>query len=125
MPDPISAMEGAEDAEAAEAALLLSMRGIGIRQLVDGKTEAYPLPGSQRLFRLIRLFRDRNGGLWIGTTDQGLLHVHQGRTDQFARSDGLSGDFVKASLRIVKAIFGSSPAMASTDSATSPPQRFP
>jgi ligand-binding sensor domain-containing protein len=89
MPDPISAMEGADDA------LLLSMRGTGIRQLVDGKAEAYPLPGSQQLFRPIRLFRDRNGGLWIGTVDQGLLHVHQGMTDQFARSDGLSGDFVQ------------------------------
>jgi ligand-binding sensor domain-containing protein len=26
----------------------------------------------------------------------GLLHVHQGRTDLFARSDGLSGDFIQA-----------------------------
>jgi ligand-binding sensor domain-containing protein len=82
-------MEGADDV------LLLSMRGTGIRQLVDGKAEAYTLPGSQRLFRPIRLFRDRDGGLWIGTIDQGLLHVHQGRIDQFARSDGLSGDFVE------------------------------
>jgi transcriptional regulator with GAF, ATPase, and Fis domain len=82
-------MEGAGDV------LLLSMRGTGIRQLVDGNAEAYTLPGSQRLFRPIRLFRDRDGGLWIGTIDQGLLHVHQGRTDQFTRSDGLSGDFVQ------------------------------
>jgi ligand-binding sensor domain-containing protein len=87
--DPISAMEGAGDA------LLLSTRG-GIRQLVDGKVEAYPLPGIQRLVRPIRLFRDRDGGLWIGTIDQGLLHVHQGRTDQFARTDGLTGDFVQS-----------------------------
>jgi signal transduction histidine kinase/ligand-binding sensor domain-containing protein len=87
--DPISAMEGAGDA------LLLSTRG-GIKQLVDGKAEAYPLPGIQRLVRPIRLFRDRDSGLWIGTIDQGLLHVHQGRTDQFARPDGLSGDFVQS-----------------------------
>ena len=66
-----------------------------VRQLVDGKAEAYPLPGIRRLFRPIRLLRDRDGGLWIATTDQGLLHVHQGRTDQFARSDGLSDDFVQ------------------------------
>ena len=30
--------------------------------------------------------------LWIGTRTGGSLHVHQGRTDLFARSDGLSGD---------------------------------
>ena len=29
-------------------------------------------------------------------TDRGLLHVHQGRTDVFAQSDGLSGDFVQS-----------------------------
>jgi len=40
------------------------------------------------------MHRDRNGGLWIGTTDRGLLHVHQGRTDVFAQSDGLSGDYI-------------------------------
>ena len=28
--------------------------------------------------------------------DRGLLHVHQGRTDLFAQSDGLSGDFISA-----------------------------
>ena len=79
--------------EGDNGALLIAMRG-GIRQLVDGKAEAYPLPGVGRQFSPNRLLRDRNGGLWIGTNDQGLLHVHQGRTDLFARSDGLSGDFV-------------------------------
>src|SRR6478672_5748367 len=38
---------------------------------------------------------DRHGGLWIGTSDRGLLHVHQGKTDLFARSDGLSDDYVQ------------------------------
>src|SRR5262249_10553805 len=37
------------------------------------------------------LFRDRDGGLWIGTRDHGLLHVHQGRSDVFSLPDGLSG----------------------------------
>jgi len=40
------------------------------------------------------LVRDRDGGLWIGTSRGGLLHVHQGRTDVFSPSDGLSGDDV-------------------------------
>ena len=63
----------------------------GIRQLVDGKAEAYPLPAGRQL-KVTCLFRDRNGGLWIGTQDRGLLHVHQGRTDVFTQSDGLSAD---------------------------------
>jgi signal transduction histidine kinase/ligand-binding sensor domain-containing protein len=71
---------------------LIAMNG-GIRQLVDGKTEAYPLPVAGRQLPT-RLLRDRNGGLWIGTADRGLMHVHGGKTDVFARSDGLSGDFV-------------------------------
>ena len=36
--------------------------------------------------------RDRDGGLWIGTHQRGLTHVHDGRTDVFTKSDGLSGD---------------------------------
>ena len=83
--------------EGDNGALLIAMRG-GIRQLVDGKAEAYPLPGVGRQFTPVRLLRDRDGGLWIGTTDRGLLHVHQGRTDVFAQSDGLSGDFIATSL---------------------------
>ena len=80
--------------EGDHGALLMSVQ-TGIRQFVDGKVEAYPLPGAPRQFKPGRLLRDRNGGLWIGTFDRGLLHVHAGRTDLFARSDGLSGDFVE------------------------------
>jgi signal transduction histidine kinase/streptogramin lyase len=40
------------------------------------------------------LLRDRQGALWIGTQDQGLYHVHDGRTDRFSRGDGLSGDTI-------------------------------
>jgi signal transduction histidine kinase/ligand-binding sensor domain-containing protein len=89
MPDHVRALHEGND-----GALLIVMRS-GIRQLVDGKAGAYPLPGGGRPLQPIRLLRDRNGGLWIGTTDQGLVHVHQGRADLFARSDGLSGDFIQ------------------------------
>src|SRR5262249_37247840 len=65
----------------------------GIRELVDGKAEAYPLPVDREIIPY-RWIRDRDGGLWIGTNGQGLLHVHQGRADIFASVDGLSGDSV-------------------------------
>ena len=73
--------------------LLIAMSG-GIRQLVAGKIEAWPLPGIGRQFTPVRLLRDRDGGLWIGTVNLGLLHAHQGRTDLFTRADGLSGEGV-------------------------------
>src|SRR5208283_673729 len=76
--------------EADEGALMIAMRG-GIRRLVDGKSEAYPLSAGEQPSHL---FRDRDGGMWIGTLDRGLVHVHQGRTDRFALSDGLSGNIV-------------------------------
>ena len=40
------------------------------------------------------MLRDRDGGLWIGTEDRGLLHLHQGRADVFTQADGLSGNYV-------------------------------
>jgi signal transduction histidine kinase/ligand-binding sensor domain-containing protein len=40
------------------------------------------------------LLSDRDGRLWIGTTGEGLLHLHQGRVDRFTHADGLSGDIV-------------------------------
>jgi signal transduction histidine kinase/streptogramin lyase len=86
MPGPQPGISGLIETD--KGALLIAMRG-GIRRFVDGKSEAYPLSAGEQPSRLLR---DRNGGLWIGTMDRGLLHVHQGRTDLFAKSDGLSGN---------------------------------
>src|SRR5882757_2389626 len=84
-------------AEGDDGALLIGTRG-GIKRLVDGKIEAHPLPGPVPEFQAHRLLRDRDGGLWIGTSDKGVVHVHEGRTDVFARHEGLSGDDVSAFL---------------------------
>ena len=64
----------------------------GIKRVVGGRTEPYPLPGSGRKLGIDKLFRDSAGSLWIGTTSQGLAHVHQGKTDFFSAANGLSGD---------------------------------
>jgi len=77
-------------------ALLISTKG-GIRQLVKGKVEVYPLTGSRMQSRPQGMLRDRDGGLWIGT-DTGIVHVHQGRMDVFAQVDGLSGDAINTFL---------------------------
>jgi Predicted periplasmic ligand-binding sensor domain len=46
-----------------------------------------------------QVLRDRDGGVWVATPDRGLIHVHQGRTDVFSETDGLSGDTVTALLQ--------------------------
>jgi len=86
-PDGIQAF-----AEDTDGALLVGWNG-GIYRFVDGKTEAYSLRSISGRFRA-RMLRDRNGGLWIGTQDRGLIHVHEGRTDVLSPNDGLSGEDV-------------------------------
>ena len=74
-------------AEDTDGTLLVGWKG-GIYRFVDGKTEPYSLRSASQQFRAKRMLRDRNGALWIGTPDRGLLHLHEGRTDVFAQSDG-------------------------------------
>jgi signal transduction histidine kinase/ligand-binding sensor domain-containing protein len=81
-------------AEGDDNALLIATKS-GIRRLINGKIEtAFPLPGAARQSVPKKLLCDREGGLWIGTMYRGLAHIHEGRTDVFSQSDGLSGDFV-------------------------------
>ena len=82
--------------------LLIAMHGAGLLQLAGDKVESYPIRGTIHSNKLLRdpdvdanrLLRDRDGGLWIGTVERGLIHVHHGRTDVFTKSDGLSGDVI-------------------------------
>jgi signal transduction histidine kinase/ligand-binding sensor domain-containing protein len=86
-PNGIQGLSGSDD-----GGLLFSMGG-AISRLFDGKARvAYQLPFGQALAR--RLLRDRDGGLWVGTSGRGLAHLHQGRIDLFSQQDGLSGDDV-------------------------------
>lgn len=89
MPDTVQAL-----IESNNGSLLIATPA-GLKQLVDGKVKPYPseAPG-RRQFKTNCLLRAGDGELWIGTEGQGLLHVHDGRTDVFAQSDGLSGDFI-------------------------------
>ena len=80
--------------------LLIGISGAGLKQVVGDKLESYPIRGANNPNALLtdrdvdsnKLLRDHDGGLWIGTHDRGLIHVHQGRTDVLAKLDGLSGD---------------------------------
>ncbi len=89
MPDRVRALIEDDD-----GALIIVMYN-GIRRLVNEKLEIYPLPATGLRFTPNAILRDRDGGLWIGTDDRGLAHLHQGRIDVFDQSDGLSGDFIE------------------------------
>ena len=79
---------------------LVGMSGAGLRQIVGDKVEPYPIHRAMNSNVLLsdrdvdsnKLLRDHDGGLWIGTHERGLIHVHQGRSDVFTKTDGLSGD---------------------------------
>ena len=66
----------------------------GVRRLADTKLDAYGIRDMAPRLNVRALLRDRNGSLWIGTYGKGLLRVHQGRTDIFSVTQGLSADDV-------------------------------
>jgi signal transduction histidine kinase/ligand-binding sensor domain-containing protein len=88
--------------KADDGRLLIAMHGAGLLQLTGDKVGSYPVRSpinrnqflGDRDIDANRVLRDRDGGLWIGTVERGLLHVHHGRTEVFTKSDGLSGDII-------------------------------
>jgi signal transduction histidine kinase/ligand-binding sensor domain-containing protein len=77
---------------------ILVARRNGITKLKDGKIEAYARAAGPE-FKPARLLRDHHGGVWIGAVvDEGVLHIHNGRTDSFTPADGLSGGAVSSLL---------------------------
>jgi len=86
--------DGPTDLSQDEEGRLVMATPKGIFQLTQDSVRAYPIPFLGHRPTASSVLRDRDGSLWIGTTDRGLVHVHEGRTDLFGRSDGLSGDFI-------------------------------
>ena len=101
---------------------LVGMSGAGLRQIVGDKVEPYPIHRAMNSNVLLsdrdvdsnKLLRDHDGGLWIRTHERGLIHVHQGRSDVFTKTDGSRATSVAAFSRIVKATSGSPPPKDST-----------
>jgi len=84
---------------APDGSLLVAMpvagKGGGLQQLKDGIWGPAVVPGldSEKL-QVLALLRDRDGGLWVGTVDAGIYHIHGGKVDNFGQKEGLSGNFV-------------------------------
>jgi signal transduction histidine kinase/ligand-binding sensor domain-containing protein len=85
-----------------EGRVLIAIRERGLKQLLGDKLATYPIRSASNPNVLLsdrdvdsnKLVRDRDGGIWIGTHDRGIIHLHQGRTDVFTTSDGLSGNII-------------------------------
>ena len=77
------------------AASVIVGTSTGLEQVTDNKVQGYDLPGIQP-FAPSKLLRDRDGALWIGTYDSGLLRVFRGTTTRFGLRNGLTGDLVTA-----------------------------
>ena len=82
--------------------VLIAISEAGLKHVVGDKVETYPIRSAgnpnaalrDRDVNANKLLRDRDGGLWIGTHERGLIHVHHGRTDVFTKADGLSSDII-------------------------------
>jgi signal transduction histidine kinase/ligand-binding sensor domain-containing protein len=74
---------------------ILALRHLGAYQIIDGKVTEYRGPPASRGWLPDSVLTDRDGGVWISEKDAGLLHFHNGRTDEYGLSDGLSGDYVQ------------------------------
>ena len=80
-----------------EGALVIAERD-KLRQLV-GEGSLSTTPWINRLnTQFAHMLRDRDGALWIGTLDRGLIRVHRDRVDLFSRADGLSSNYVRGLL---------------------------
>jgi PAS domain S-box-containing protein len=87
---PNGRMQGMAESE--DGSVLIAATG-AVMRLADGRANAvYQFPTARRGFRVLKMLRDRDGGLWVCPAGRGIVHIHQGRTDVFSESDGLSGN---------------------------------
>jgi len=70
---------------------------LGLEQFVQGIWKPFATPELRgSTLEVTALFLDRENSLWIGTTDQGVYRLYDGKVDRFRSTDGLSGDFVSS-----------------------------
>jgi signal transduction histidine kinase/ligand-binding sensor domain-containing protein len=68
---------------------------LGLQQLINGTWKSVAMPGLDgSKISVSALLMDREGGLWIGTENQGIYRVHDGKADHFGSADGLSSNSV-------------------------------
>lgn len=67
----------------------------GLQRFSAGQWKSVKVPGFDgSKVKAAWAFRDNNGGIWVGTIDEGIYHVHGNEFEKFGSRDGLSGDTV-------------------------------
>src|SRR5262249_59985657 len=59
----------------------------------DGRLTSYTASGVPQPFTPLHVLRTRDGALWIGTLERGLVRI-AGRTSTMSQRDGLSSDHI-------------------------------
>jgi ligand-binding sensor domain-containing protein len=68
---------------------------LGLQQIAQGVWKPFVTPQLDgRTLEVSALFLDRENVLWIGTENQGIYRIDNGRVDRFHAADGLSSDTV-------------------------------
>ena len=93
---PILAEQGLVQGEHATGLVSIAGDDRRLVQIAGSGRESYPFPGIGPPVRPQRLLRDRDGGLWIGTLEHGLLHFQDGTWSEFAQTNGLSSNLITA-----------------------------
>ena len=69
--------------------------GLGLLQFAQGAWKPFLTPKlSGSTLEVTALFLDRENSLWIGTADQGVYRLYDGKVDRFSSADGLSSNSV-------------------------------
>ena len=93
--DVVHSLERTRDGSVWVGAMLPS-RGLGVLRLVDDQLQSYVTPQLDgRKISVSPLLEDRDGALWIGTQDEGVYRLHEGKVNHYASAHGLSGDTVQ------------------------------
>lgn len=91
--EPLITSTASAIGQAADGSLLVA-NGQNLRRMVNGALEEVDLGGGERVPSPTALLRDRDGGVWVGTSGSGLFHLAGGQVDRYLRGDGLSSDTI-------------------------------
>ena len=67
----------------------------GLQRLSMGHWESVKVPGFDgSKVDALTAFRDKHAGIWLGTANHGIYHIHGNEFENFGIQEGLSGDYV-------------------------------
>jgi signal transduction histidine kinase/ligand-binding sensor domain-containing protein len=70
-------------------------KGLGLQQFASGIWKNFAAEGfDSSSLKVSALLIDQDGGLWVGTDNQGLYRIYGDKVDRFGSSDGLSSDSI-------------------------------